>query len=175
MMTKWEDADWESSTCDAMHDIKCFTERICKIMAGSGSEGMYKSWGNKDNIHRFYCRLFGYQIDFANGGPPPWRLGKEALRVVDLRILSMWWPHYMDPLSYRDHSFWTHSDRVSKCKHKAYALLVIMPTCLDGFIPEIHTALLMTVSALRHLGGQVYCFDEARRRGFVPGLLVISF
>ena len=172
--SNWEGVDWEGHFCDKMHDYKLLCEMTLKGLVGSLShEGMYKAWSTKkkDALHRADCKAYGIFHAFysSDDNPPPWRLTKDQLHICDMRVRSMWWPHYMDPLSFGGHSFWTHSDRMSKCKHKAYALLVIIPTCLDGFVPEVHTALLMTVSALRHLGGQVYCLHEARRRGFTPG------
>ena len=38
-----------------------------------------------------------------------------------------------------------------------YVLLVILPTCLIGFVPVVHTAFLMLVSSLCRLAGQVIC------------------
>ena len=78
----------------------------------------------------------------------------------------------MDPPCYGNHSFWTHSDRIWKAKHKGYVFTCLLPTCLYGcHVPEVHTALLMLVSALRSLAGEVICLAEATRRLFVPGLV----
>ena len=146
-------------------------------LVGTGSnQGFYGEWRSKkrDPAHREDCKAYGIFTEFHSSDdiPPPWRLSKEQLHICDSRVQNMWWPHYMDPLCYKGHSFWTHPDRAWKCKHKHYALLVILPTCLRGFVPEVHTALLMLTSALRHLGGQVICVEEARRRGTIPGFSV---
>ena len=77
----------------------------------------------------------------------------------------------MDPLAYDGHSFMTHSDRIWKASHKAYALLVILPTVLIGFVPAVHTAFLMLLGGLRRLAGQVLCVREAKRRHMIPGLI----
>ena len=172
-LSEWEGVDWEGNTCDIMHDIKLICDMSLKCLVGTGSrEGMYKEWSNKkkDDLHRQDCKAYDiFNAFHSSDNPPPWRLSKEQLHICDMRVQSMWWPHYMDPLSFKGHSFWTHSDRMSKCKHKRYALLVIIPTCLRGFVTEVHTALLMLTSALRRLSGQVFCLEEAKQRGIVPG------
>ena len=176
----WEGVDWDGNTCDKMHDIKIFCEMVLKGLVGTrSSQGMYKEWSSKgkDTRHREDCKAYDIFAEFHSSpeSSPPWRLSKEEVRICDARVRSMWWPHYMEPLSFSGHSFWTHSDRMWKCAHKAYALLVIIPTCLNGFVPEVHTALLMIVSALRSLGGQVFCLEESRRRCFIPGLVLSNF
>ena len=80
----------------------------------------------------------------------------------------------MDPLCYKGHSFWTNSDRMWKCKHKRFILMVILPTCLRGYVPEVHAAILTIVNALRHLQGQVLCVAEATRLGVELGSNVID-
>ena len=170
----WEGVDWDGNTCDVMHDLKLLCEMILKVLVGTrSSQGCYKEWSSKkkDDKHRQDCQVYGVFREFFSSteSTPPWRLSKEEIRTCDSRVKSIWWPRYMDPLVYGGHSFWTHSDRMWKCSHKAYVLLVILPTCLYGFVPEVHTALLMLVSALRRLKGQVYCLEEARRRCFIPG------
>jgi hypothetical protein len=79
----------------------------------------------------------------------------------------------MDPLAFKGHSFWTHSDRIWKARHKAFAFLVILPTCLLGYVPAVHQALLMLVSGIRHLEGQVVCAHEAKTRHLTPGVLAL--
>ena len=173
-LSSWEGVDWEGSTCDKMHDIKLVSEMTLKALVGNrSSHGLYKKWSTlgKDVKHRADCVAYGIFDSFhAPDSSPPWRLSPDQLATCDLRVRSMWWPHYVDPLAYSDHSFWTHPDRVWKACHKAYVLFVIMPTCLRGCVPELHTALLVFVTAVRRLGGDVVCYHEARRRGFIPGL-----
>lgn len=167
--------DWEGHFCDKMHDIKLLCEMTFKGLVGKhSSQGWYKAWGSKrkDDHHREDCRAYDIFRAFYSDDdhPPPWRLSKQEVHMCDLRVRSMWWPHYMDMLSFRGHSFWTHSDRIWKAKHKAYAFLTILPTCLYGCaVPEVHTALLMLISGIRRLGGHVFCLEESRRRGFIPG------
>lgn len=173
-LCKWKGVDWAGNFCDKMHDYKLICEMALKCLVGNRSHhGMYKEWSTKkkDARHKADCKAYGifHAFHSADDEPPPWRLTKDQVGICDMRVRSMWWPHYMDPLAFKGHSFWTHPDRMWKCKHKGYALMVIIPTCLDGFVPEAHTALLATVSALRRLGGQVFCLEEARRRGFIPG------
>ena len=176
----WEGVDWEGNTCDKMHDYKLLCEMTLKCLVGTRSpHGMYANWRTKakDAKHRDDCKTYNIFPDFHSSpdSSPPWRLSPEELDMCDRRVRSMWWPHYMDPLAYEGHSFWTHSDRIWKCCHKAFVFLVILPTCLHGCVPAFHAAFLVLVSALRRLGGQVHCLDEAHRRGFVPGLVCSNF
>ena len=93
---------------------------------------------------------------------------------MDKRVRSMWWAHYVDILCYKGHSFWTNSDRIWKAKHKRFVLMVILPTCLRGYVPEVHAAILTIVNALRRLEGQVVCVQEATRLGVEIGSRVID-
>ena len=93
---------------------------------------------------------------------------------MDKRVRSMWWAHYVDLLCYKGHSFWTHSDRMWKAKHKRFILMVILPTCLRGYVPEVHAAILTIVNSLRRLEGQVLCVNEATRLGVEVGSRVID-
>ena len=81
----------------------------------------------------------------------------------------MWWPHYTDRLTRDGASFWKKSDRMWKAKHKLFALLVILPTCLHGYVKAAHMALLLTVDALRRLSGLRLSAEESRRRGIEIG------
>ena len=176
-LSEWEGVDWSGHLCDCMHDYKLFCEMTLKGLVGTHSkQGMYKSWSTKrkDAVHRSDCRAYNIFTAFASDddAPPPWRLSDAEVNMCDLRVNSIWYPHNMDPPCYGGHSFWTHSDRIWKAQHKRYVFLCIIPTCLYGCsVPEIHTALLMLVSALRRLAGQVICLEEARRRHFIPGLV----
>ena len=96
------------------------------------------------------------------------------MKVQDRLVLSMWWPHYVDILHKDGHSFWTHSDRMWKCSRKYYVLMVILPTSLLGFVPAVHTAILMVVYGLRCLQGQVVSESEAEQLGVEPGSRVID-
>ena len=158
------------------NDRKLLCEMTLKGLVGSGSKnGMYKTWTTcqKDDKHRQDCRAFDIFPEFTadDDSSPPWRLSPQELALCDRRVLSMWWPHYMDPVAFEGHSFWTHSDRIWKCRHKAFVFCVILPTCLHQCVPAVHTAILIIASALRGLAGQVYCDHETTRRGFVPGVV----
>lgn len=165
---KWSAADWDRSMCDWMHDMKCMCEMLLKGLVGKGNNGMYKNW-SKDQAHRQDCFIFEVFANWHEGSLPPWRLSQEAVRILDMRVRRMWWPHYMDILSKDGHSFWTHSDRIYKCANKFYVLMVLLPTCLHGFVPAVHKAILLICNALRHLDGQVFSAAESARRGVLPG------
>ena len=169
-LSRWIGADWDGSFCDIMHDMKCFAERLLKGLVGRGSEGMYQGW-KYDAEHRAECAAFSIFEEFASGqSRPPWRLSREEILLMDMRVRTMWWPHHKDVLQWKRHSFWTHSDRIWKAVHKLYVLLVILPTCLRGVVAAVHTVILVTVDALRQLShGQVLCVAEAIRLGVNPG------
>ena len=100
----WEGVDWAGSICDIMHDVKLLCEMVLKGLVGTGSSnGMYKEWGtkNRDSLHREDCKAYGifHAFHSSDNTPPPWRLSKEELQICDMRVRSMWWSHYMDPLS----------------------------------------------------------------------------
>ena len=174
LLSRWVGFDWESAMCDRMHDLKCFVEMILKCIVGrNASHGMYKSW-NQDNKHRQDCRAFGIFEHFHKDetSTPPWRLSKDAVKLLDRRVRGMWWPHYMERLCRKHHSFWTHSYPMWKSKHKSYILLVLLPVCLHGFIPAVHNAILKIVHALRQLDGYVLSIFESLRRGVQPGCRV---
>ena len=170
----WPGTSFEGSACDPMHDKKVFCEMFVKCLVGRGSNGMYQGW-SKDAQHRADCQAYNIFPDFVNDADtlPPWRLSKADVKTLDGRVCSMWWPHYLDKLCRDGHSFWTHSDRMWKAAHKEYVLMVILPTCLHGFVPKVHTAFLVIVEALRRLDGEVLSIKQALRRGVEPGSVLL--
>ena len=170
-LLRWIAADWETNMPDKMHDIKCFTDMVVKGLVGHASDGFYKAW-NKDARHRKECGVFGIFDDFVRGGHPPWRLTPNQVKLMDKRVRSMWWTHYTDKLCWDGHSFWTKTDRMWKASHKCFCLLVILPTCLRGFVKATHLALLYIVDAFRRLDGQTVSVYEAKSLGVEPGLVI---
>ena len=164
LLWNWVGADWGRSMPDRMHDLKCFSEMILKLLVGSG-EGLYGGWGGKDEQHRRECRVFGIFEDFVAGAPPPWRLTRSQRRLMDRRVKSIWWTHYSDKLAWKGHSFWMKTDRIWKAKHKILCLFTILPTCLRGFVKAVHLAILHIVDALRQLEGQFIAIYEAHELG----------
>ena len=175
MLYKWFDADVEGACCDIMHDTKALTDMILKGVVGKGQSGMYKSW-DLDRKHRDDCEAYDIFPDFYRGVSdlPPWRLSRADVDTLDLRIKSMWWPHYEDLLLQKNGSFWKQSDTMWKCSHKRYILEVLLPTCLHGFIPAVHNAILKLVYALRRLLGKVISASEAISLGVLPSAKVID-
>ena len=166
-LLRWLAADWDANMPDKMHDVKCFTEMVVKCLVG----GFFEGW-NKDGRHRKECEVFGIFDDFVDGGHPPWRLTRNQVKLMDKRIKSMWWGHYTDKLCYNGHSFWTKTDRMWKATHKSFCLLVLLPTCLRGFVKAAHLALLHIVDGLRRLDGQTVSVYEALSLGVEPGLVI---
>ena len=165
LLQSWR-TDWDRSCCDEMHDVKCMCGMCVSCLVGN--QGQYE-W-NKDATHRRDCIAYDIFPDFQNGGPPPWRLSALEVTLLDLRIRTMMLPHYTDPLSHHQHSFWTHPDRIWKAKHKMYVVRVLLPTCLHFCsVRAVHHAILVLIHALRHLGGHTISIAEARARGCEPG------
>ena len=171
LLNSWVGHSVLCHNCDPMHDVSCFVKMLMKGLVGQGSVGMYKNWSGKDDKHRADCLAYGIFQDFARGIDrlPPWRLTRNAVNLLDLRVRSMWTPHYVEPLVKDGHSFFTHSDRMWKCKHKSTILLVLLPTLLHGLVPAVHEAILLLVWSLRRLEGQVLCVKEALDLGVTPG------
>jgi len=86
----------------------------------------------------------------------------------------MWWPHYVDKLIKEHKSFWTKIDALKKSIHKHYVLMILLPTCLYGYVPAVHTAILKFAYAIRRLDGQFPCKSEAVSLGVEPGSRVIK-
>ena len=172
--TSWRGFCWLLSCCDMMHDIKCLCDMVLKTLVGKVDHGMYKSWGTKDARHRAECGIMGTFPDVVNGGPLPWRLTREQLRIVNSRVCDMWWPHRTHRLAKRGLSFFYKSKRMWKSRDKMTIFMVLLPTILRGFVPGVHQALLQLVYALRRLEGQVVSFNEAKRLGVLPGARVVD-
>ena len=110
-----------------MHDIKCVCVMFLKVLVGQGAHGMYATWNSdkKDKKHRDYCRVHNIFPDVHDAeNPLPWRLTRAQLDVVDARVKSMWWPHYMDVLHKKGYSFWKKSYTMWKTRHKLMILMV---------------------------------------------------
>ena len=88
---------------------------LLKLMVGYVYDaGCYSSWGKtKDVTFREDFERFGYYEDLwpDRDTPLPWRLTKEKRKFLDERMKVTIWPHYMDRLSYRGHSFWSKPNR----------------------------------------------------------------
>jgi len=141
---------------------------ILKCLVGRGSDGFYKGWGTRDDVHRADCNEFGIFNDFVEGALPPWRLTRAQVNLMDRRVKSMWWPHYTDKVAFRGYSFWKKTDKMWKAKHKLFCLLRILPTCLRGFVKAVHLALLYIIDAIIQLEGQFLAVREAREMGVDP-------
>ena len=82
----------------------------------------------------------------------------------------------MDKLCDAKDSFWmkSYTKHASKCKHKDYIFLVLLPTLLHGFVPAVHRAILTLVFGLRLLDGQVVSAAEAVDIGVTLGSHVLK-
>ena len=171
-LLQWHCAGWDCNMPEPMHDIKTFAECVVKGLVGSHSGGgMFSGW-SKDSRHRRECEAFGIFEAFVNGADPPWRLTRSQVLLMDKRVRSMWWAHYTDKLCHHGLSFWLQTDRMWKATHKIFCLMVLLPTCLRGFVRATHLALLVIVDALTKLAGQTVSIFEASELGVDPGLVI---
>ena len=84
-------------------DCKVFTENFVKCLVGKGtSTSSYSSW-NKDTKHREQAKILGIMESIwpENNGPLPWRLTKRQRELLDKRMSTVVWPHYMERLYYK--------------------------------------------------------------------------
>lgn len=88
---------------ELMHDTKVFTENVVKTLVGKGpAETSYANW-NKDLKHRQLAKQLGIMEEIwpENNGPLPWRLTKQQRTMLDKRMGTIKWPHYMERLFYK--------------------------------------------------------------------------
>ena len=126
-------------------------------MVGKGkSDTSYGNW-SKDVKHRRQAKVRGIfrRVWPENGGPLPWRLTREEILLLELRMSHVLWPHYMERLYYRGASCWTRPNRMWKARRKFRLLWYILVPQLRGLLPAVHNALNLFVWAVRRLEGQV--------------------
>ena len=158
-------------------DSKIFLEMLLKLMVGYVYDaGVYKSWGNKDARHRADFQKYGFHRDLwaDRGKPLPWRLTREERKLLDERMRNVVWPHYVDRLAYRGHSFWTKPNRLWKIRRKIVLLYYMLPCQLRDQVPKLREAIFSFVWAMRRLEGQVHSFFMTKALGIVPGCKTVK-
>ena len=100
------------------------------------------------------------QIDTGTG-TLPWRLSPEAVKVVDARIESIVYPHGPAGCSKDGAGFIKNMNRVRRISQKLLAFLVILPTVLRDYVPELRTGLRKLVLGLKILEGRCVNAKEA--------------
>lgn len=112
-------------------DVKNLCDNVIKVLVGKTSEGFYSGWG-KDATHRAQSEKLGVFEDIwpDEGGHLPWRLTKEQRELLDLRMRRVMWPHYIEPLEYKNASFWVKPSRMWKARRKFRLLFFVLPTML---------------------------------------------
>ena len=86
-----------------MHDGKITAEMIVRCLIGKGPyDTSYGNW-NKDEKHRTQAKILGIfePIWPENGGALEWRLTKNDKVILEQRMKSCVWPHYMERLYYK--------------------------------------------------------------------------
>ena len=204
LIESWPGFDWERVMClpEPMHDIKNMCGALLRLLVGKVSNTGYSSW-SKDQVHREQCERLGVFQDVwtQNGsGPLPWRLSADNRKMLHQRLKTVSWPHYIDPLYYRDASFWIKPGHMWKARRKYRVLLFLLPTQLRDQVPIVRDALLLFVWAMRRLmgsyelvwesvivrtvcitvtvcvdllAGQVYSLERAGTLGILPGSIGI--
>jgi hypothetical protein len=128
-----------------------------KCLIGKGkADTSYGNW-SKDPKHRRQAQIRGVFRGTwpENGGPLPWRLTREEIRLLETRMSNVLWPHYMERLYYRGASCWTRPNRMWKARRKFRLMWYILVPQLRGLVPAVHNALNLFVWAVRRLEGQV--------------------
>lgn len=148
-------------------DIKNLCDNLVRLMIGKTTN---YAW-SKDESHRRHaktCNVFP-EIWPENGGALPWRLSPADRKILEKRTHNISWSHYVEPLYYRDASFWSKPSRMWKSRRKYRLLLFILPVLLRDKLPRLRTALLLFTTSLRKLDGQVHSYETAKKMGILPG------
>ena len=122
---------------DIAHNLSCVWLMFVRIIVGVDPL--------HDRRHRAECELRNVfpTIWLRNRGaqaPLPWRLSGENLDAVDARVCSLVYPHHCVTVGNIHRSFWKDSTCAWKMSQRIFAMLIIMSTCLRGYIPALHTA-----------------------------------
>ena len=134
------------------------------MLVGKVSNCGYSGW-NKDTKHREHCKTLGIfeELWTENGGQLPWRLTKAQRLMLDQRMSTVLWPHYIEPLYYKGCSSWKKPGHMWKARRKFRLLFFILPTQLRDQVPKFRNALLLFVWSIRRLIGQVHCYEYATK------------
>ena len=100
----------------------------------------------------------------------PWRLTRDERKILEKRTRNISWSHYVEPMYYRGASFWSKPSRMWKSHRKYRLFLFILPVLLRDKLPRLRVALLLLISDLRKLDGQVHSYQTVTRKmGILPG------
>ena len=100
------------------------------------------------------------QIETGTGNLP-WRLSPEAVKVVDARIEKVVYPHGPAGCSKDGAGFIKNMNRARRISQKLLALLVLLPTVLRDYVPELRHGLRKLVLGLKLLEGRCISAREA--------------
>lgn len=90
----------------------------------------------------------------AGTGKLPWRLTPEAIEVIDARIRSIVYPHGLAGCSKDGASFIKNLNRARRISQKLLAFLVLLPTVLQDYVPELRKGIRKFVLGLKILEGR---------------------
>ena len=149
-------------------DVKNLCDNFVRLLVGKTKNF---AW-SRDGKHRRQCEMLKVFEETwpQNGGALPWRLTREQRKFLDQRTSNIRWIHYVEPLYYRGASFWTNPSRMWKSRRKYRLFLFVLPVLLRDQVPRLREALLLIVTALRKLDGQVHSYEAAKALGLMPGM-----
>ena len=157
----------EQNIPDIAHMLSGVMKSSTQLAVGHGARGGFKEWDTRrDRIHQAECELFHvFPESWLHHERPQlrWRLGDAELLVVDLRVRRIVYPHHCETVGTPKMSFWRDTALTWKMSQRLLAFLVIIPTCLRGYVTQLHCALLKLVWGIRILDGQVHSYNRAIR------------
>lgn len=162
------------------------------LLVGKQGFGKYDNW-SKDASHRKQSKMLGVFRPIwppprppptappPNAAPPnapphqplPWRLTKEAIKLLSGRTKRMIWPHGMERMFYRGYSMWEKPSRMWKCRRKFRLLFHVLPIQLRDQVPALRRGIVLFAWTIRQLDGQVHSFESAVELGILPGSRVL--
>lgn len=98
-------------------------------------------------------------------GALPWRLTKEAIKVIDARIENIVYPHGPAGCSKDGAGFMKNLNRARRISQKLLGLLTILPTVLRDYVPEVREGIRKFVLGMKLLEGRCVNAMEAMELG----------
>lgn len=164
---------------DAAHAIGGVFKMLVRILVGPnhGQFAFFSKMTNaKDRRHRLECEYHNvFPATWVHPrGQLPWQLTPQALLTVDARVRSVVYPHRMETVGSPEHSFFRRPSYASKLTQRLTAFMFVLPTCLRGYVPNVHKGFCDLILGLRILHGMVYSPRTCRRLNLEPGSFALK-